>query len=227
MSALVADPMIFRLLESEWRKQRRSLATWLVLGGACFTPAIILFVRLLRRDGLAQLYARADFWPSLWHSAWESMAIFLLPMAAILVAALLAQVEWRGNAWKQVHALPVHRASVQLAKLLVAMLLLAQLVVLFNIALWIAGVLPALLVPGVAWPAGDIPWWTIWRDDARYFAACLPMLAIQHAIGVRFANFLVPVGVGFLAWVAALAMLSMPLAKWMPYALPMLAYLRG
>ena len=220
------EPMFLRVLEAEWRKQRRSLAAWLVLGGACFTPAIILGVRLIRRAGIEKLYARADFWPQLWHSAWESMAIFLLPMAAILITALLAQIEWRGNAWKQVRALPVRRSTIQLAKLVIAVLLLAQLVVLFNVALWCAGVLPALLLPGVPLPAGEIPWATVLRDDARYFVACLPMLVIQHAISVRFANFLVPVGVGFLAWVAALAMASTSFVQWMPYAWPIVAYLR-
>ena len=221
------DWIFLSLLEAEWRKQRRSLAAWLVLGGACFTPAIILGVRLLRSAGLEKLYARADFWSKLWHSAWESMAVFLLPMATILIAALLAQIEWRGNAWKQVHALPVRRTSVHVAKLVIAALLLAQLIVLFNVALWFAGVLPALLLPNVPWPAGEIPWHDVLHDDARYFVACLPMLAIQHVLGLRFANFLVPVGVGFLAWVAGLAMLSSPLAAWMPYAWPILEYLRG
>jgi lantibiotic transport system permease protein len=220
-----ADPMLLRLLEAEWRKQRGSLAAWLVLGGACFTPAIILAVRLLRRAGVDELYARPDFWPKLWTSAWESMAIFLLPMGSVLVAALLSQVEWRGNAWKQVYAQPVRRGDVWLAKLAVAILLLAQLIVLFNVALWLSAMVPALLLPGVPWPRGDIPWSAVLRDDVRYFVACLPMLAIQHAISVKARNFLVPVGVGFLAWVAALAMLSTPFAKYLPHALPMVEYL--
>jgi lantibiotic transport system permease protein len=220
-----ADPMFLRLLEAEWRKQRGSLAAWLVLGGACFTPAIVFSVRLLRREGLDRLYAHPDFWQQLWRSAWESMAIFLLPMATVLVAALLAQLEWRGNAWKQVHAQPVRHAAVWLAKLVVAVLLLAQLVVLFNVALWLAGVGPALLLPGVPLPRGAIPWSTVLRDDVRYFIACLPMLAIQHAISVKAKNFLVPVGIGFLAWVAALALLSTPFARYLPHALPMAEYL--
>ena len=58
-------------LQGEWLKQRRSLATWMVLAGACFTPAIILVVRLVRHAGVPALHAAAGFWAKLWSSAGE------------------------------------------------------------------------------------------------------------------------------------------------------------
>ncbi|MFY0533448.1 ABC transporter permease [Nannocystis pusilla] len=90
----------------EWLKKRRSLGAWLVVVGAFFTPGIVTLARLIRREHLPTLYAAPEFWTSLWRSSWESMAVFFVPMAAILTTSLVVQIEVRNNAWKQVHALP-------------------------------------------------------------------------------------------------------------------------
>ena len=83
--------------QSEWQKKRRSLASYLVVVGAFFTPAIIIVARLLHHDALRTLYAADDFWALLWKNAWESMAIFFLPMAAILATSLMKMSNRRGG----------------------------------------------------------------------------------------------------------------------------------
>jgi hypothetical protein len=56
-----------------------------------------------------------------------------------------------------------------------------------------------------------------WQDAARHFVLALPILAAQFALSLRFPNFMVPVGAGFMAWVAALALLSWKYAYLVPY----------
>jgi hypothetical protein len=56
--------------QSEWLKKKRSLATWLVVAGAFFTPSIILLSRIKNADKLAALYASDDFWQRLWNQTW-------------------------------------------------------------------------------------------------------------------------------------------------------------
>ena len=75
--------------------------------GGLFTPGIVIAARLVRHDRLQEIYAAANFWNSLWKSSWESMAIFFLPIGAILATSLMTQSEFKNNAWKQVHALPL------------------------------------------------------------------------------------------------------------------------
>lgn len=179
----------------------------------------------MNHDRLPQVYAADGFWTLLWRSSWESMAIFLLPMVAILATSLITQIEYRSNAWKQVHALPLSLASIFFSKLLVIILMIAQFLALFNLGVYLSAVVPWLLVGGVPCPATP-PLRSFLAQDALYFVDCLPIVAAQYLLSLRFKSFLVPIGVGFLAWVGALAALSWRMAYVVPYAYGMLTYLK-
>ncbi|MET0230542.1 MAG: ABC transporter permease, partial [Rhodanobacteraceae bacterium] len=210
----------------EWRKTKRSSALWLVVVGAFFTPAIVAVARLLAPAKLPELYATADFWPSLWKSSWESMAIFLLPMAAILATSLVVHIEYRNNAWKQVQTLPLGRATLFFAKLAVALVLIALFLVLFDVAICVGALVPWLVLERVPFPAAEFPFATFARQTALYFLDSVPIIAATYLLALRSQSFLVPIGVGFLAWVAALAALSSSFGVWMPYAYTLLSYLQ-
>ena len=144
--------------QGEWLKKKRSLASWLVVVGGVFTPAIVIVARLVYRDRLPQIYAADGFWTLLWKNSWESMAIFFLPMAAILATSLITQIEFKNNAWKQVHALPIGLATIYFSKLAVVLLMMAQFLVVFNVAIYLSAVVPYLLVSGVPYPKNPIPY---------------------------------------------------------------------
>lgn len=211
---------------SEWLKRKRSLASWLVIAGSFFTPVIVVVARLIHYDTLPRIYAAAGFWSELWKSSWESMAIFFLPMGAILAASLIAQIEFKNNAWKQVHALPLGLSTIFFAKLSVVLVMMLQFFVLFNVAIYLAGVVPCLLVRGVPYPRAALPIAHWLREDLLFFIDCLPIVAAQYLISLRFRNFLVPVGVGFMVWVGALAALPWKFGFVIPYTYPMLNYLK-
>ena len=84
---------------SEWLKRKRSFASALVIAGSLFTPAIVAVVRLIHYHDLPALYEAASFWASMWRSCWESMAVFFLPLGAIMASSLIAQIEFKSNAW--------------------------------------------------------------------------------------------------------------------------------
>jgi hypothetical protein len=197
----------------------------MVLAGACFTPAIILGMRLVRFHALPELHATADFWMHLWSSAWESSAIFFLPMGAVLATSLIVQIEFRNDTWKQVHTLPIGPATIYFSKLAIILLMLAQFLLLFDVALWLTAALPALLVPGVGMPTAPIPWSTVLRDDVGYAIGVLPIVGLQYAIALRHRNVMVPVGAGFLLWVGTLGMLSTRWGSLSPYAATMIQYI--
>lgn len=208
--------ILFRLIAMEWRKQRGSLAGWMILAAACFTPAAVLLVRMLQQDALPRLYASPEFWRGYWNSASESVVVFLLPMCVILVTALLAQLEHRNGTWKQVSGLPVSQTSIFPAKLAIAALLVAQFLLLFVAAGTLGALLPAWLLEEVPFPA-DVSYALPFKEAARYFVLILPMLVAQFSLSLRFSNFLVPLAAGFMAWIAALALLSWKYAQFVPY----------
>jgi hypothetical protein len=212
--------------QSEWLKKKRSLGSWLIVVGSLFTPVIIIAARLAHHDKLPRLYASGTFWTSLWRSSWESMAIFFMPMAAILATSLITQIEFRNNAWKQVHTLPLSPATLFFSKLAVILVLMVQFFVLFDLGIYLSAVVPFLLLRNVPYPSAPLPLRSFLIDTGRYMIACLPIVAAQYLLSLRFKNFLVPVGMGFMTWVGALAALSWKFGYIVPYAYSMLTYLK-
>jgi hypothetical protein len=203
--------------QSEWLKKKRSLASWLVVVGAFFTPTIMLLARLKNYQALPKVNAAADFWPKLWFTAWESMAVILLPMGIILATGLITQIEYKNNAWKHLHTTPQAYTVIFLAKLLVIWLMLVQVFVLFNVGIYLAAVLPSFVFSGVPYPAEPIPYARFLTGNVNFFIECLPILALQYLLSLQFKNFLVPIGTGFIIWVLGIGLLSWEYSYFFPY----------
>lgn len=214
------------VFHSEWLKRKRSFASSMVIGGSLFTPAIVAVARLIRHRQLPAIYAADSFWQTMWRSCWESMAIFFLPLGAILATSLIAQIEFKSNAWKQVHTLPVSTAVIFLSKLGVILVMLLQFLFLFNLGIYISAMIPWLLVPGVPHPRGAFAALPLFRENAFYFLHCLPIIAAQYLMALRSNNALIPIGIGFMAWVGAIAAVSSKFAVWWPYSYTIIQYLR-
>ena len=213
------------VLRGEWLKLRRTWTVAMVIACACFTPMIVLAMRLVRHRGLAALHATPDYWQRLWHAAWESSAIFFLPMGTVLATSLVVQVEFRNHAWKQLHVLPARMPTLYFAKLAVVVSMIALFLVAFCTATWLTAAIPTLVFPGVSWPSAPIPWALVARDAFGYFVGALPIAALQYAVALRFANIMAPVGMGFMLWVGTLGMLSTGWASLSPYAGTVVQYL--
>jgi hypothetical protein len=211
-------------VRSEWLKQRRSAGLWLVVGAGFFIPALIIAVRLLRPAGLPAVYASADFWERLWTQSWESMSIFILPLVAMLCASLVTQLEYRNNTWKQVHASPQPFAAIYLSKLLMILVLVGGLLMCFNAGMFLAAIIPALVIPNVDWPAAPIPVAAFLKRNANYFVDALPIVALQYLLALRIRNFMVPLGIGMAIWILALGALVWDYNYLVPYSYAAIDY---
>ena len=206
-----------RSFQSEWLKKKRSLAAWLVIVGAFFTPSIILMSRIKNAAKLAGLYVANDFWQKLWNQTWESMAAFLLPIGIILAVTLITQIEYKNNTWKQLHATPQGFLTMFSAKFLVILIMLAEVFVLFNVGMYLSAVIPSMLFSNIPYPTAPIPYLHFLYANVNFFIDCLPILALQYLLSLRFKNFLVPVGTGFVIWFLGVGMLSWKYSYIFPY----------
>jgi lantibiotic transport system permease protein len=202
--------------QSEWLKKKRSLASWLVVAGAFFTPVIILTARIKNHAALAPFYAADDFWRKLWNQSWESMEVFLLPIGIILATGLIAQIEYKNNTWKQLHTTPQRLTTIFFAKLLVILVMLVQVFALFNAGVYLSAVVPSILFAEVPYPAA-IPVQAFWNANVNFFVDCLPIVALQYLLSLQFKNFLVPVGAGFAIWFLGIGLLSWEYSYLFPY----------
>ncbi|HLK27693.1 MAG TPA: ABC transporter permease [Puia sp.] len=203
--------------QSEWLKKKRNLASWLVIIGGFFTPAILLIYSLVYHSKLAEASVAPNFWYRLWENSWESMAIFLLPMGVILSTSLITQIEFRNNTWKQLHTLPQNLTTIFFSKLSVIIVMMLQFFLLFNIGVYLAGVVPCLLVKDASYPKAPIPFFIFLRDNMFYFIDCLPIIALQYLISLQFKNFLVPIGCGIALWILSVAVFRWQYGYLIPY----------
>ena len=203
-------------LQSEWLKKKRSAASWLTIGGALLVPAIILFVRLHEPEGLAVANQSPHLWESLYNRSWQFMAFFLLPMGVVLATSLITQLEFRSNAWKQVCTTPQSLTTIFLAKLSVIVVMLLLFFGLFNIGIWLEGVIPCVHV-GVAYPAEPFPFTAFLRGNGKFFLYCLPIVTLQYLISLFFKNFMVPLGAGLGLYVASMIAVHWKYGYTVPY----------
>lgn len=203
--------------QSEWLKKKRSLASWLVITGAFFTPLIILAARIKNHPALPKSYAADDFWLKAWNQSWESMAVFLLPVGIILATGLIAQIEYKNNTWKQLHATPQRLTTIFFAKFLVILIMLSEVFVLFNVGLYLSAAIPSLIFGDVPYPASPIPFADFGAANVNFFIDCLPIAALQYLLSLQFKNFLVPVGAGFAVWFLGIGLLSWEYSYIFPY----------
>ena len=220
--------MIFiNSLQSEWLKNRRSLAAWLVIVGGFFTPSIILMARIKNANKFSAVYRAEDFWIKLWNQSWESMAAFLLPIGIILAVGLITQIEYKNNTWKQLHTTPQRFSTIFFAKFLVILIMLAQALVLFNIGIYLSAIIPAALFSNIPYPVAPIPYRSFLSANINFFLDSLPILALQFLISLQFKNFLVPIGVGFVIWFLGIGMLSWEYSYLFPYVHSTIDFLIG
>ena len=211
--------------QSEWLKTKRSLSFWIVIVGGFFTPSIVTVARIIQYKTLPALYSSDDFWRLLWQNSWESMAIFLLPLSVILTTSLITQIEYKNNTWKQLHTLPLTFTVIFFSKLAVILVLMFCFFALFNIGIYLSALIPSLVVSGVPYPSAPIPYAYFLDQNIKYFIDCLPIVALQYLISLKYKNFLVPVGIGFILWVGALASLTWQYGYVIPYTYCMYTYL--
>jgi hypothetical protein len=204
-------------LQSEWLKKKRSLASWLVLIGAFFTPSIVLMSRIKNANKLSSAYMSDDFWFKLWHQGWESMSVFLLPFGIILAVGLIAQIEFKNNTWKQLHSTPQRFSTIFFAKFAVILIMLVEAILLFNAGVYLSAVIPSMLFSNLPYPPAPIPYSYFLKANFHFFLDCAPILALQYLLSLQFRNFLVPIGTGFGIWFLGVGMLSWEYSYFFPY----------
>ena len=217
--------MFLDAVSSEWLKRRRSLTTWLVVGAAGFVPAIITLARFRRIDAVAAAYRRPEFWELLWRQAWESMALMILPLSVMLLVSLITQLEDRNNGWKQLHAAPITLPAIFAAKLSVILILSLGVLILHTAALYVAAVVPPLLLGAVDMPVRAIPLAAFMRRNLDFLIDASPIVAIQYALALRFRTFVAPLAIGMALWIFSIGTMSWNYNYLIPYSYAGIDYL--
>ncbi len=216
---------ILNSFSAEWLKSRRTASSWLVIIGGFFIPFIVFLMSWHDRAKLPGFYTSDKFWEVTFNTNWQTMAVFLLPMGVILCTSLITQLEYRNNAWKLVHTLPQAYSVTFFTKLMGIMVMMMQFFVLFNIGIYLGALLPAVVFKEVPFPSAIYPLFNFIRVNAFYYLDCLPIIALQYLVSLRFRNFMAPLGIGLGLVVACTFAVSWKYGYIVPYTYTLLYFM--
>lgn len=203
--------MMWRVLTADAVKLRRTWVIALVLLG----PFGVLSLNLVRYLLLYhQLVAPPGaHWPALMRAI-ASLMLPTLVLGIPLLASLLSGPEHQGNAWKQLLAMPVPRAAFYLSKFIWILVLLAV-----SIALLLMGTV--ILGTGLGFGLQGLTLNQLMTTGYYPYLASYAIVAVQLLLSVMMANQTVPLVLGVIGLIAALATSFIP--HWIPWTYPVLS----
>ena len=206
-------------VKAELIKTKRSASLWLSILGAGFIPLIFLLVYAIKPE---KHYTEMHDIPWILHFAhgWQFFASFLLPMFVILICSQIPQIEYKNNAWKQVFTTPQSTGSLFFSKYITILLMILLLFLLYNVFMIAGAIIPNLILPKYTFLSRSIDWSLLLKLNFRFFISLLGIISIQYWLGLRFKNFIVPIGIGLALLVTAMILSSWEHIDKMPYAFP-------
>lgn len=211
-------------IQAEWLKTKRSAAWWLVITGGILIPLILLAARFYNYELMSGENASPLVWQKMYSRAWNYMGSLLLPMGVILVTSLITQLEFRNNAWKQLHTAPLPYSTIFFSKLLVICTLLIVGFLLFNVGVFGMITIPALFITDVSYPEASFPLKNLLLSNGKFIIDILPIIALQFLLSLQFRNFLIPIGVGFGIYIASMISMNWQHGYIMPYIYSILEF---
>jgi lantibiotic transport system permease protein len=189
---------LFISLRSELLKTTRTASFYLTLIGAAVGPVIFLLNILLDEGEVDAL--EKDPLNALFKTLSEINGIAFFPWFIILICTLLPQIEYRNNTWKQVFASPQTKANVYVAKLMNVQLLMLVFLIATHVFMLLTIVGVNIIKPSLNLFRQPLNGSTVLVNAANAYILLLAVCAIQFWMGLRFRNFIVPIGIGLALW---------------------------
>lgn len=187
-------------LRSEFYKSRKTLGFW----AAILLPLIIttlVFIgfyaeshKLANRPGYL-------LWMQFSGAILNVMGALLLPMFVIFIAYSVNSIEHRADTWKTLFSLPISKWTVYSAKFFYALFLVFLTLLLFALFTMGMGNLLGILKPELKFADydGETILFSIYF---KLFLAALGIFSVQFLLSLLWADFLKPMGVGFVCTIA-------------------------
>jgi hypothetical protein len=209
--------------KGEFLKTKRTAALWLTLFAAVFIPAINVAICVERPDVMVAKFIQTP-WITFMKMNWKNVSTVILPLYTILITSLIIQIEFRNNTWKQVYTLPRKFADVFFSKLIVVHTFLLGFIVLFNVAIFLSGLITHELNSDYRLLVDSVPLMTMLAFSYRIYIGLLAITAVQYWLSLRFRNFIVPLGVGIGLWIIGIVLMDWDKIIYYPYAYPIFMF---
>ncbi len=183
-------------LQSEFYKSRKTLGFWSVI----IIPLVICLLVsagfFFNSDKLASMPGLA-IWALYSGILFTIISGMWLAMMVIFICYSVNSIEHKADSWKTLFSLPTSKWAVYSAKLIYASLLIALYLGLFLTLTIVLGNLLGTLKPGLHFADYHMEG-LLTKRYIKLFLSSLGILSIQFLLSLLWANFLKPMGVGFI-----------------------------
>lgn len=199
------------VMQMELLKLKRSYV-WLLM---IIAPLIMVIFGASNFVRYKQVFLQGDAvpWDKLLGQVVVFYAMLLLPLSIAVMAVWLARIEHSENNWKHLFVLPIKYVHIYVAKTIVHILLVG-----ISMLFFFAG----MIVAGKIVDIGTIPYHSLAISVLLCWITCLPILAVQMLLSIRFHSLGVPVGVGLAASIAGIVISNSSYGKYYLWSLPSL-----
>lgn len=204
-------------LRSEILKTKRTAAFYLALGAATFGPFASMLDLTL--DGIDP-GSRNFLFSKMLVEKFDMSAAMMLPIFIMLACTLLSQIEYKNHTWKQVLAAPQSKANIFLAKFINVHFLIITFLVMNFIMMFTVVVLLHFMDPSLDIFNQPINGMEVLMTRVKAYVALLALSSIQFWLGLRFKNFIAPIGIGMGLWLAGTIMVfeaQSGIVEYIPY----------
>lgn len=206
---------------SEFYKSRKTIGFW----GAILLPLLIsllAFAIFFTKSEKFTAMQPMGLWVQFSMIGLGMMGTLLLPMYTIFIAYSVNNVEHKADTWKTIFSLPISRWSVYGAKFAYALFLIFLCLALFALFTIGFGNLLSMLKPELKFNEYHMEV-QLMQIYFKLFLSSLGILSIQFLLSLLWADFLKPMGLGFVATIVGVTVAS---KNWeysylFPYAHPM------
>ena len=208
-------------LRSELIKTTQTASFYLTLIGAAVGPVIYLLNVLIDENEIDA--SEKDPLNALFKILSEMNGTALFPFFVILICTLLPQIEHRNNTWKQVFASPQTKVNVFLSKFMNVHLLMLVFLIATHLFMFLTVVGINFIKPSLNLFKHPLNGSTVLVNAVNAYMLLLAVCAIQFWIGLRFRNFIIPIGIGFALWLIGTIMAvqyKSNLVYYFPYSFP-------
>jgi len=212
-------------LISEFYKSRKTLAFWAAILLPFIICSLVSFGFYSSSDKILKMgYPGLMLWARYSGATLNVMGMLIMPFYVIFMAFSVNNIEHKNDTWKTLFAQPLHKFSIYAAKYLFAVLLIFLCLFLFAALTFGFGYLLQALVPKYTFNQYN-PSAFLLNSYAKLFLSSLGILSLQFILSLIWADFLKPMGIGFVGTIMGIvtASLNWQYAYLIPYSLPALA----
>lgn len=205
-------------LRSELLKTKRTASIYLVIAAAAFGPLMSMLDLLF--DGVHP-NDRAVIFNKMLTSKFQMTGFLVLPLFLIMVSALLPQIEYKNNTWKQVLASPQPRVTIFLSKFINFQLMIMLFLVANQLFMLVDAIILHFVEPSLGVLYQPLNGYDILMTTVNAFVGMLAMSAIQFWLGLRFRNFVATIAIGAALWITGTILVVQShtgFAAWFPYS---------